>query len=544
MKLRTLQVSAVAVLTMLIGGMVGCTQEIGRPQTPVLAERLPYTEPAPRPAQPQQPRVATSLFGPYAQSGVVTGGHQRHHANENFNSLYFPNGMVNGPIVLEVLMPDQVNAGAPFTYHINVFNTADFAVRDVVVTDELPEGFTLVESQPAASSTSGNQVTWDLGTLEGKQSATIKVTGQTDTVGTLASCATVTFVPFVCASTQVVSPQLALDLTLPESVLVCDPIVARYEVSNPGTGALTNVTVSDALPAGLQTASGKDMVEFAIDRLEPGQTRVFNVNLTASRTGEFDVPATAKSDHLTAQDSASVIVRQPVLAVEKAGPDHVWVHRNLEYTITVRNTGDAPADNVLLTDSFVGNAQVVRASDNAQVSTQGNEVTWMLGTLAPQASKTVTLVLRPGDKGTIANRVNASGVCAEGVAASVQTEVRGIPAVLLEMVDLEDPIEVGNTVTYLITVTNQGSAVDTNIRVTAELEEQMQFVEARGATPGSIDGKVITFEPLPSLAPQAKAEWFVTVRALAPADVRFRTQMITDELTRPVIKTESTNFFE
>ena len=52
------------------------------------------------------------------------------------------------------------------------------------------------------------------------------------------------------------------------------------------------------------------------------------------------------------------------------------------------------------------------------------------------------------------NTAAAKGVCAEA-AASCETKVEGIPAILLEVIDLEDPIEVGAQTTYEIKVTNQ-----------------------------------------------------------------------------------------
>lgn len=119
-----------------------------------------------------------------------------------------------------------------------------------------------------------------------------------------------------------------------------------------------------------------------------------------------------------------------------------------------------------------------------------------------------------------------------------------IPAVLLEMIDINDPVEVGSNEIYVITVTNQGSAPDTNIRMKGFLEGEMEFVSASGATRGTHADKTVTFEPLPRLAPGAKAEWRVIVKALAPGDVRFRVEMNTDELDREVIKTEATRFFE
>ena len=57
-------------------------------------------------------------------------------------------------------------------------------------------------------------------------------------------------------------------------------------------------------------------------------------------------------------------------------------------------------------------------------------------------------------------------------------------------------------------------------------------------------GNTVTFQPLPSLAPKAKATWRVTVKALKAGDVRFTAVMNTDQLTRPVQETEATHLYE
>jgi uncharacterized repeat protein (TIGR01451 family) len=112
------------------------------------------------------------------------------------------------------------------------------------------------------------------------------------------------------------------------------------------------------------------------------------------------------------------------------------------------------------------------------------------------------------------------------------------------VVDVSDPIAVGQNETYVITVTNQGTAPDTNIRVTATLEESMGFVSASGPTNGALAGDRVVFEPLQTLAPKASATWRVVVKALEPADARFMVLMNSSNLGRDVGETEATNFYE
>jgi uncharacterized repeat protein (TIGR01451 family) len=114
---------------------------------------------------------------------------------------------------------------------------------------------------------------------------------------------------------------------------------------------------------------------------------------------------------------------------------------------------------------------------------------------------------------------------------------------LLEVVDVSDPIEIGQSEKYIISVTNQGSATGTNIQVSCMLEDGMEYISSAGPTKAEIEGNKISFGALASLAPKAKAEWHVNVRAAGEGDMRFKVMLGSDQLKRLVEETESTNFY-
>jgi len=138
----------------------------------------------------------------------------------------------------------------------------------------------------------------------------------------------------------------------------------------------------------------------------------------------------------------------------------------------------------------------------------------------------------------------ATAYCAETVTDSTKTSINGIAAVRLQVIDLEDPVEVGHTTTYLITVSNEGSAADTNLRIACALDDKLQYVSSAGATAGSIMGKTVSFAPLRNLDPKSKATWRVVVRGAKAGDVRFRVTMHSDQLALPVEHTEATHIYQ
>ena len=447
----------------------------------------------------------------------------------------------SGVIRLDRKVPAEIRLNEPFTYEIKVTNMMDTAVTDLVLTEQLAGNYKYQSSMPSAK-VEGNTLVWTMSKLKKKSSGIVKITGMATEVQGLTHCATVTFKLSSCANIKVVEPKLQLRKTAPAEVLVCEPINIQLIVSNNGTGTTDNVKIVDTLPQGLTTTEGKREIVINAGTLTAGQSKKFNATLRAEKTGQYINKAVATAGKLTADASTTTVVKQPVLTITKSAPEKRYLGRNIIYDITVANTGDAPASQLVVEDVVPAKTRFVSATNNGKLS--AGKVVWNLGTLNINEKRTVSMTVMPASIGTVRNTATAVAVCAEDVMSWASTDIAGIPAILLEVVDIDDPVEVGGQTTYVIVATNQGSAPGTNIKIECMLEDTMQYVSSSGATRGSaVDGKV-TFAPLAKLAPQAKAEWRVVVKAVKAGDVRFKLTMNTDQLDRPVEETEATHLYE
>lgn len=446
-------------------------------------------------------------------------------------------------IRIDRLAPAEVPLNVPFDYTLKVTNVAETVLQDVVVVEQLPENFELRSSDPETEKVNGS-LSWTVGTLEPKASRELKVSGVATAADSIKPCAMVSFVaPAVCADIAVVEPKLTLTTMASKEVLVSDPIELKFVVTNQGTGAAEGVRIVDALPAGLRTPDGTTELVLNIGTLAPGQSRQVGGSCRAVRTGEYvtSVVATANGG-LTVEATTTTIVRQPVLTIAKTGPAKQYIGRPTTYEIVVTNTGDAPAVNTIVEDTIPEAAQGLQASPAGAVS--ASKVVWQLGTLAVNASKRVSVTYAPMGAGSLAQAATASAVCADTVTATAETMVYGIAAVLLEVVDTEDPVQVGGQTTYVVTATNQGSSPSTNVQIVVAVEDTQEIVAATGPTPITIEDGTARSAPLATLAPKAKATWQITVKALKEGDVRFRAVMTTAELGREVEETEATQQYE
>jgi len=213
----------------------------------------------------------------------------------------------------------------------------------------------------------------------------------------------------------------------------------------------------------------------------------------------------------------------------------------------VSNSGDAEAKDVVITDQIPSGMTFASANENGFSS--GSSVTWNVGTIAPGSSKSVSVTLNGIAPGTMRNTATARAYCCGEATASAEVSFKGVAAVLLEMVDTPDPIEVGNQTVYTIDVTNQGYADDHNIRIKCTLPDEEKYISADSSgaknVQFSVSGQVVTFEPVPVIAPKERIQYRVTVQALRVGNVRFAVEMRTDESNSggPINETESTNIY-
>jgi uncharacterized repeat protein (TIGR01451 family) len=235
-------------------------------------------------------------------------------------------------------------------------------------------------------------------------------------------------------------------------------------------------------------------------------------------------------------------VSLPVLAAEMTGPDRQYIGRPVTYQITVTNRSDVTARNTNIEEMIPEDVVSVKGTAGAKLL--GPKLVWELGSLEPGDSETVRVSFTPTKAGTVINSVTASAYCAEAVTSTVRTLVRGIPAVLMEVTDVDDPVRVGERATFIIRVKNQGSAPATNIRIACELEDYVRYISSAGATSSSQEGQRVRFLPLRSLPPQAEVAWRVVVEAVRAGDMRFKATLNMDELQRPVEETESTHLYD
>ena len=415
-------------------------------------------------------------------------------------------------------------------------------VGNVELTHFVPANAEFVKADPAPASVSGKKLVWNWAELKQSEKRNVKVWIKPMAEGSLRSCSTIHALPFGCVVTKVGKPAITVEKSGPAVANVGDRVTYNIVVRNTGTSPAELVEVKDTLPPGFTHESGKRELIFDAGNLQPGDAKQATVVVTAAQRGVFVnrvVASAANTDPATAEATTKVV--QPGLKIVKTGPPQQFLGKTATYDITVSNIGDTTLTGVTVTDNAPTNA-VIKAAPGAQVV--GNQATWSVGTLESGKSRQLSLGLQAREPGITVNNVSVS--TAEGLtdASQAQTLWRGFAAVLVEMVDSPDPLLVGESTTYTLKVTNQGTAEDRNVSIVVKFPQQLAPTAAGGQTVGTIQGSNVVFAPLASIGPKQVATWTIKAKAAAVGDGRVTAEITTALLkSRPVMEIEATQVY-
>ena len=427
-------------------------------------------------------------------------------------------------------MPAEASLGGEFVSELTI--TAQGCAANVIVRDTLPAGASYVRSEPAAT-VEGNQLVWNIGNMDAGQTIKGKVVMKADKEGTLVNCATVSADPRVCASTIVGKPVITIDKTGPETAVLGQDVTYNFVVKNTGTAVAKNVIVTDAVPEGLAGQA----VTLNVGDIAPGQSKTGSATFKTTRRGKVCNTATADSSNAgKVSDDACTVVLVPGLKVEKTGTKEQILGRNADYEIVVSNTGDTTLQNVTVSDMAPAETSIVTAPG---ATIAGNKATWTVASLAPGAKATQSVKLTSKTAGTHCNNVTASSGALSDTAKAC-TLWKGIAAVLLEVVDDPDPIQVGESTTYTIKVTNQGFADIHNAKIIANFAEQVTPVSS---PQGSVSGKTVNFPVVAKIAAKQTVTYTITVKGASVGDSRNKIILTADEFKTPVDEEESTTVY-
>ena len=302
-------------------------------------------------------------------------------------------------LAIQLSGPEIVNLNETANYLVQVTNPSSIPVNDVVLQSLLPSGFEFVTSSVPAQAV-GSRLDWNLGTLGPGQQQRIEVSYRAVQGGNTRHCVSVQAAGVApvedCLTTQVNAESLYIEMTGydPDTpIAVGSEVPYKIQVYNRGNADLANVTLTDRFDPGLRHPAGLSPVEWDIGAIGAGQMREVELRFVVTEPGRHchtleatsgTAPPAQTSACVTAeerQDLSQLVVRKT------ANRSEVTVGENIDFYVTIANTGTEPITNLTIVDAYDPELQPIRAEPRESQYGQDG-VVWYLTQLDPGEERT------------------------------------------------------------------------------------------------------------------------------------------------------------
>ncbi len=435
----------------------------------------------------------------------------------------------------------EINVGQECTCDLLVKNTSRVAARQVVVEAFFPASVRLTQAEPQPRRAADN-LEWSFAELPAGEERVIHIRMIPSQRGELAATANVRFTGTAASIFNVAEPLLKVTVDAPREVVVGDPHVQTITVTNPGTGAAQNVRLRVTTPDGLEHTRG-DRSQIDIGALNPQESRTVRLSFTAIGGGKqtMTVEAAAESGLKQAAES-TVNVIAPSLQLAIDGPSLRYLGRDARYTLTITNDGKAATNNVRVSHRLPKGFRFIKADKGGTLDAKQDSVNWFVGHLEPEQSVQLKLQLQVSELGDFEQHVQATSEYGAVAKANMRTIVEGSAELVMEIQDLDDPVEIGHETAYEIRVSNNGSKAAEKVGLTFELPSGLRLINVESATEHMAKSGLILFNDLPQLAPGKTALYRIHVRGETEGNQRVRARLTSESIDQELISEELTKF--
>lgn len=482
------------------------------------------------------------------------------------------------------MLQQSANANDQVTYSIIVQNVGSTSASGISVSDAIPSGLTYVAGSASdGGSVSGSTISWPSFSLSRGQTKTltfkVKVPNAA-AASTWRNTATATYTNMVqsARSNEVVltkqgSPSVAISKTqsinggapgtTKQNVKPNDVVTYTISARNTGVGVATNLTITDTIPAGLE------VLQVGNPGRQSGNTITWSLgDLLAddTKTVTFVCKVPATMEPATWPNSASLTFGSSNTGTGNASSNTVEISKDgqailsldkfqslnggaktkekfrviaddiVTYELVVKNIGHGRGTNIVLTDVVPAGLVYVGGSASDGGTESGGKITWNLGAMEKNETKSVTFSVRapktvePADwsnTGTVKwNHVNSDSPETQ---TSNNVDIDKDGQAVLEIHETQDlnssgnfvdtllTVEADDIVTYKLFIENVGKGAASDVAISSAIPDGLSLVAGSISDGGREAGGVLTW----NIGPLAKgASKSVTFQVKIPTTLK------------------------
>ena len=202
-----------------------------------------------------------------------------------------------------------------------------------------------------------------------------------------------------------IAPTIQTQIMAPKSINVNQPADIFIQAQNIGQSGVKSVKLIAELPEHVKFAKSNPLpsnvngqiYEFTLNNLGVQSKQIVKINLIPTAKLPLNISTQIKTE---SQQQLAVSVQQPVLDIAVSGPQAIQTGQTVRHTITVKNIGDGPAQNIRIKPLLPENLQIA-----------ANQKTLVPKLIPGQAAKFVlSSYARTAGESNVVFQVSAAGI--------------------------------------------------------------------------------------------------------------------------------------
>ena len=436
--------------------------------------------------------------------------------------------------------PQTIGVNKASEFKVVVRNNSTIRAERILIGINMPEW---VDIENLSLTSGGKEITdgkdqarlvWSVDQVPGNSSQTMTISAVPRKAEIFDVGVEWTLVPLVGkASIRVTEPKLEMSISGPKEVQYGETALYHVSVRNPGTGAAENVSVM------LPEALGGERATLGV--IPPGKEKHFQVELLARAAGDLNLLATAAGEgNLKATAERALTVRRAALEIVMNGPPLKYAGGIGKYSVTLTNTGDATANELVAAIALPSGVKYLKGIDAVKLIDGG--MRWPVGSLAPGESRTYDMFCQLDTSGDLQLEVGARGKRDLAASSVCKTTVETIADLVLSVADLKGPLPTGEQVPYTIKIRNRGTKAAKGVNLVMQFSEGIEPLSAKGLEHQIAPGKVV-FSPISQIDPGQEMTFEVNAEAYKGGTHIFRAQLTCEDSDSREIAEGTTRYF-
>ena len=433
--------------------------------------------------------------------------------------------------IIKTASEKQVKPGQTFNYTLKIENTGNAPAKNVKVEDKLSSNLVFVKANPEATSIRGNTINWTIDQIDAKSSKeivlTVKVKDNVEPETKIHNIATL--LNGCINSNKETVEVIGNKVKITKKANVKDNKVEAGQeftytltIQNQSSKYAKDVIVTDTLvpelefvkssPAPYKSDETSNQYQWKIGSIKPcGKAEItITVKVKDTVAPKTVISNTAFADDKPSNTSTVTVTGSMLEIIKKASRKAVKPGEAFYYTLTVKNTGNATAKNVRITDVLPEELEFVRSFPGTSTVDQG-QYEWSIKSIKGGCDISIRVHVKVKDSIVPGTEIFNTAKVGDIPSNEEKVTVMDSNLVITKEVNKTDP-RPGDKVVYTLIIKNTGNKMSGPSTVEDRLSDNLEFIRSE-STGAAISGGNNTYSwMLPPLNPSEESKITITAR--------------------------------